>query len=94
MNKFAAIAELDELKDHIDEVIEEITQGEYDPDGTLSYEIALCHLQEHLARAWHFAKLSDDKLGDLSNEAFHKASISIPKLNQDMMLVDPEKKII
>lgn len=94
MNKFATISELDELKDHINEVIEEITQGEFDPDGTLSYEIALCHLQEHLARAWHFAKLSDEILGDLSDEAFHQASISIPKLNGDMILVEPDKEVI
>ena len=91
MNRLAAINELDELREHVGSVISEIEMGKYDPDGELSYQVALAHLMDHLARAWHFSKLTDDEINSLGQDGFERATYSIPKLNGWEKLVDAHK---
>ena len=93
MNRFAAINELDELKEHIESLISEIENGDYDPDGELSYQVGLAHLMDHLVRAWHFSKLTDSEIEALGQEGFERATFSIPKLNGWESLVEAEQKI-
>lgn len=93
MNRISAITELDELKEHIDTVISEIENGEYDQEGELSYQVSMAHLMDHLVRAWHFSKLTDEQIAVLNQEAFERITYSIPKLNADVRLVEPSDKI-
>lgn len=93
MNRMWAINELDELKEHIETVISEIENGEYDPDGELSYQVSLSHLMDHLVRSWHFSKMTDDEISDLSQEAFERITYSVPRLNAEIRLVEPNEKI-
>lgn len=93
MNRIASINELDELREHIDSVITEIQEGEYDPDGELSYQIAIAHLMDHLVRAWHFSKLTDTEIEALGQEGFERATYSIPKLMGWEVLVEADTKI-
>lgn len=44
MNSLSTIAELDELKDHIDTLIADLAEGKYDDNGKLSFQIYLSHL--------------------------------------------------
>ncbi len=93
MNRVSAIAELEELKEHIETVISEIENGSYDEDGELSYQVSMAHLMDHLVRAWHFSKLTDEQIADLDQKAFERITYSIPKLNADVRLVEPNDKI-
>ncbi len=88
MNQLAAISELTELKDHIETLLEEIVNGDYDADGKLSYQVGLSHLYDHLNRAWHFSKLTDDQIDALDQESFERITNSIPKLDGNFRIVE------
>ena len=93
MNRFSAINELKDLKDELESLITEIENGDYDPDGELSYQVGLAHLMDHLVRAWHFSKLTDNEIEALGQEGFERATYTIPKLNGWESLVEADKKI-
>lgn len=91
MNRFWAIFQLDELKGHIDDVISEINEGDYDEDGELSYEVAIGHLLDHLNLAWHYARMSEDQIESKSQEQFERLIKSVPNLMGYRRLVNPYK---
>ncbi len=86
-NRFYAVNELSDLRDHTQEVIDEINEGRYDEEGDLSYVHGLAHLLDHLARAWHFSRLTDNEISDLSSDSFQELSVSIPKFTGDEKFV-------
>ncbi|MEP1151260.1 MAG: hypothetical protein ABJH08_05980 [Balneola sp.] len=90
MNQQAAVFQLSELKDHIDTIIEEIVNGDYNSDGDLSYQVGLSHLYDHLNRAWHFSKLTDDQINALDQESFERTTYSIPKLDGNFRIVEAD----
>lgn len=93
MNSLWAIAELEELKDHIEILTTQLANGDYDLEGNLSYQVILSHLMEHINRAWHLSKLTNREIDDLSQEAFERITNSIPKLDYNFKLVRPDKKV-
>ena len=93
MNRFSAVTQLHQLKDHIDALIEEIEKGEYDLDGALSYQTGLADLFVYLNRAWHYSKLNDDQIKNLDHNSFEKITYSIPKLDGNFELVEPNERI-
>ncbi|MEP0004858.1 MAG: hypothetical protein ABJ387_08720 [Balneola sp.] len=94
MNSLSTIAELDELKDHIDTLIADLAEGKYDDNGKLSFQIYLSHLMEHINKTWHFSKLSNEEIFNLDQTTFEEITNSIPKLDPNFKLVKPEKKFI
>lgn len=94
MNKNVAVQELDEMIVHAKDLIAEILNGDYDEDGEVAYSIDLSHLMDHLVRAWHYAKMSDEQVADLSQDDFEKLTYAIPKFDIQHRLVEPYEKII
>ena len=92
MNSLATISELDELKNHIDTLTADLAKGKYDDNGKLSFQVYLSHLMEHINKAWHFSKLSNEEIDNLDHDTFEEVSNSIPRLNQNFKLVEPEGK--
>lgn len=89
MNRNAAKWELLELAAHLKDVVQDIDAGRYDEDGDLSYQVGLQHLMDHLARAWHYAQMSDEQIAALTQEQFDAVTNAIPKLWIDQQLVEP-----
>ena len=94
MNRNAAIFQLDELSVHINEIIAEIKNGDYDEEGELSYLTGLQHLMDHLVNAWHYSRMTDEKINALTQEEFDKLTLSIPRLNLMHKLVEPDDDIV
>jgi hypothetical protein len=94
MNRDRAIWELDELADHLKDVVEDIQSGRYDESGDLSYAGGLQHLMDHLARAWHFAHMTDEQIDALTQEQFEEVTHAIPKLWVDQRLVEMWEKVV
>jgi hypothetical protein len=92
MNSLATISELDELKNHIDTLTADLAKGKYDDNGKLSFQVYLSHLMEHINKAWHFSKLSNEEIDNLDHDTFEEVSNSIPRLNPNFKLVEPEGK--
>lgn len=94
MNRECAILNLNEIVVTIPGIIDEIEAGRYDDDGDLSYEVALSHLMDHLALAWHQARMSNDEVDSLSQEQFETLCTSIPRLHIDNRIVEPYEKVV
>lgn len=94
MNHERAIFNLNEIAVDIPGIIDEIEAGRYDDDGDLSYEVALGHLMDHLALAWHEARMSDDEVDGLSQEQFETLCNAIPRLQVDNRMVEPYEKVV
>lgn len=94
MNREAAKFELRELADHIKTVVEEIDAGRYDDDGYLSYQVALEHLMDHLARAWHYSQMDDKQIDSLTEVQWNAVTNAIPKLGMDQYLIEPWEKAV
>lgn len=94
MNREAAKWELLELADHIKAVVEEIDAGRYDEDGDLSYQVGLEHLMDHLARAWHYAQMSNEQIDALTQDQFNAVTNAIPKLGIEQRLIEPWEKAV
>ncbi len=94
MNRTRAIFNLHEIAVDIPGIIDDIEAGRYDDDGDLSYEVALGHLMDHLALAWHEAHMSDDEVDALSQEQFETLCTSIPRLQLDNRIVEPYEKVV
>lgn len=92
MNREAAKWELLELAAHLGEIVQEIDAGRYDDDGDLSYQVALEHLMDHLARAWHYAQMSEEQIDALTKEEFNAVTSAIPKLGIEQRLIEPWEK--
>jgi len=92
--KTTVISQLEELTWHVKEIISEINEGAYDPGGRLSYQVGLSHLMDHLVRSWHFSKIPYDKHGSFTTDEWQALNISIPKLNGDYRLVEPDEDVI
>ncbi|MFN3165730.1 MAG: hypothetical protein ACE37H_01560 [Phycisphaeraceae bacterium] len=89
MNREQAIFQLDELGVHVRELIDEIDQGRYDEDGDLSYEVAVAHLLDHLAMAWHYARLSNEQIDAITQADFERLTNAVPDLMPGRTIVDP-----
>ena len=94
MNRAQAISELLELIDHAKTVVEEINAGKYDEDGEFSYQVAIAHLMDHLACAWHFAHMTDDQVLALTQQQFEAITNAIPKLADEQRLVEPGERVV
>jgi hypothetical protein len=94
MNRNRATWELTELADHLKTVVDEIESGRYDENGDLSYQVGLEHLMDHLARAWHFAQMTDEQIDALTQEQFEEVTRAIPKLGIEQRLVEPWEKVV
>jgi hypothetical protein len=94
MNRNQAIRELTELADHLQRVLHDIESGRYDENGDLAYQVGLQHLMDHLARAWHFARMTDEKIDALTQEQFAQLTNAIPKLGVDQRFVESWEDVI
>ncbi len=92
MNSLSTITELDELQDHIETLTADLAKGKYDDNGKLSFQLYLSHLMEHINKAWHFSKLSNEEIDNLDQDSFEKISNSIPRLNPNFKLVEANEK--
>lgn len=94
MNKAEAMMQLDELGEHIQDVIARMEGGRYDEEGDLSYVIDIAHLMDHLVEAWHYAHLCDDKIRGMAQDDYVKVTCSIPKFQRGYRLVDLYTEVI
>jgi hypothetical protein len=94
MNQFQAIWQLSELADHVRGIITEIETGRFDDDGDLSYAVALAHVMDHLSLAWHYSRMSDDRINGLSQPEFEQLANSVPKLGINQKLVEPYDTVV
>ncbi len=94
MNRERAIFNLHEIAVDIPGIIDDIEAGRCDEDGDLSYEVALGHVMDHLALAWHQSLMSDDEIDGLSQEQFETLCTSIPRLQVDNRMVEPYEKVV
>ena len=94
MNREAAKFQLLELADHLKTIVEDIDAGRYDDDRDLAYQIALEHLMDHLACAWHLAEMTDEQIDGLTQEQFEAVTNAIPKLGIEQPLIEPWQKPI
>jgi len=62
------IAELEDVQEHIESLINELMKKESIDD--IEYEIDIAHIYSHLNRAWHRRKFIDD----LTDEEWEKGS--------------------
>ncbi|MDB6150079.1 MAG: hypothetical protein JWQ44_1527 [Chthoniobacter sp.] len=89
MAKGDSIWEAAEGSKHLTDLVEESIQL----DGE-AYETALQggleHVVEHLARAWHFRRLTRQEVSELDEDTFWRLSNSIPNLAMCWELVLPE----
>lgn len=94
MKRRAAIFHLQEIAVDIPGVISDIEAGRYDENGDLAFEVALGHLLDHLALAWHQSRMTDEQLDTLSQAEYERLCTSIPKLQIDNRLVETYEKVV
>lgn len=49
---------------------------------------------DHMARAWHFAQMTDEQIDSLTQEQFEEVTNAIPKLGIGQRLVDPGERVV
>lgn len=94
MNREQAIFQLDQLVVHIQDLIKEIELGEYDEEGELAYEVSVGHLLDHLAKAWHYARMTNEKIDSLTQDEFERLTNAVPDLMPGRRIVDPYDDVI
>jgi hypothetical protein len=94
MNREQAIFQLDNLCVHVQDVIKQIEQGRYEEQGDLSFEVDIAHLLDHLAMAWHYARMSDQQIDSISQADFERLTRSVPDLMPGRKIVNPYDELI
>jgi hypothetical protein len=77
-NKDAAIFELSEAVGHLQDLIKEIEEGMYSPDGEYCYATVLRHIYEHLNRSFQYADMEEHEIGKITQESFETLGDTLP----------------
>lgn len=92
INREAVCFELEEAKNAINTLMEQVRAREHDADESLSpLSVEFQHIVSHLCRAWHSKWMSDEDIDSLSQAEYDDMSDSIPNWGLSFRLVDIEE---
>ncbi len=70
--------QLNEAAEHLQNLIQEVDQGEYDEDGDIAFAVTLSHVVNHLLCAFNSRDMSWDDFSKASQEAYEEGAYTIP----------------
>lgn len=92
INRAATLLQLSEARLAIDAVLEKTKDGRYDDEAPLVVAVDFEQVLYKLCLAWHFMRMSDDEIGNLTNDEFRRLSNMVPNFGFELELmsgIDP-----
>jgi hypothetical protein len=70
--------ELGEALIHLESTVADIRSGELGPDDSAGLAVELCHILEHISRAWNCKDMTMEEMNDLPQSEFNRLSDNVP----------------
>ncbi len=87
MSAVSTIGELNEAQVHIQSLIGRLRASPIQEDEDFALSIDFGHILEHLNRAWHYRRMSEQEVDRLLQENFEECGKSIPNFGFEMRLL-------